>query len=60
VEIGERWTGERCQYFVFFWSIIVFLDNQKENKNFGSVHVNDNSGNPFQVDINYRGYTASP
>ena len=30
------------------------------NKNFGSVHVNDNSGNPFQVDINYRGYTASP
>ena len=24
------------------------------------VHVNENQGNPFQPDINYRGYTASP
>ncbi|NDC60907.1 MAG: TonB-dependent receptor, partial [Betaproteobacteria bacterium] len=30
------------------------------NKNFGSVHVNDNQGNPFQADVNYRGYTSSP
>src|SRR5258705_13489253 len=27
---------------------------------FGSVHVNDIQGNPFQPDINYRGFTASP
>ncbi|MEO6830332.1 MAG: TonB-dependent receptor, partial [Acidobacteriaceae bacterium] len=25
-----------------------------------SVYVNSNAGNPFQPDINYRGYTASP
>lgn len=25
-----------------------------------AVHVNENQGNPFQPDINYRGYTASP
>ena len=26
----------------------------------GSVHVNDIQGNPYQIDVNYRGYTASP
>ncbi len=26
----------------------------------GSVHVNDMQGNPYQLDVNYRGYTASP
>lgn len=26
----------------------------------GSVHLNDTQGNAFQVDINYRGFTASP
>ncbi len=30
------------------------------NKRFVSVHVNDVQGNPFQPDVNYRGYTASP
>lgn len=30
------------------------------NKNFGSVHINENQGNPFQPDVNFRGYTASP
>jgi outer membrane receptor protein involved in Fe transport len=30
------------------------------NRNLGSVHVNETQGNPFQPDINYRGYTASP
>jgi outer membrane receptor protein involved in Fe transport len=30
------------------------------NRNLGSVHVNDMQGNPFQPDVNYRGYTASP
>jgi outer membrane receptor protein involved in Fe transport len=30
------------------------------NREFGSVHVNDLQGNPFQPDVNYRGYTASP
>ncbi len=30
------------------------------NKRFSSVHVNDVQGNPFQPDVNYRGYTASP
>jgi outer membrane cobalamin receptor len=24
------------------------------------VHVNEVQGNPFQMDVNYRGYTASP
>ncbi len=24
------------------------------------VHINENQGNPFQPDVNYRGYTASP
>ena len=26
----------------------------------GSVSVNDTQGNPFQMDVNYRGFTASP
>ena len=30
------------------------------NREFGSVHLNDVQGNPFQPDVNYRGYTASP
>jgi hypothetical protein len=32
-----------------------FLQN-----NFTSVHINDNQGNPFQLDLNFRGYSASP
>ena len=30
------------------------------NKRFTSVYVNEVQGNPFQPDVNYRGYTASP
>ncbi len=30
------------------------------NRALGSVHVNDMQGNPYQMDISYRGYTASP
>jgi outer membrane receptor protein involved in Fe transport len=30
------------------------------NRSLGSVHVNDMQGNPYQMDVNYRGYTASP
>jgi outer membrane receptor protein involved in Fe transport len=30
------------------------------NRALGSVHVNEMQGNPFQMDVNYRGYTASP
>ena len=30
------------------------------NKRLTSVYLNENAGNPFQPDINYRGYTASP
>ena len=30
------------------------------NRRLGSVHVNEMQGNPFQMDVNYRGYTASP
>ena len=30
------------------------------SRRFGSVHVNDIQGNPFQPDVSYRGYTASP
>ena len=30
------------------------------NKRANGVHVNESQGNPFQTDINYRGYTASP
>jgi outer membrane receptor protein involved in Fe transport len=35
--------------------IASFLDRRMT-----SVHVNEIQGNPFQVDVNYRGYTASP
>jgi outer membrane receptor protein involved in Fe transport len=30
------------------------------NRRFSGVHINENQENPFQPDINYRGYTASP
>ena len=30
------------------------------NKRLNGVYINENSGNPFEPDINYRGYTASP
>lgn len=30
------------------------------NRNLGSVYVNEIQGNPFQPDVNYRGYSASP
>jgi outer membrane receptor protein involved in Fe transport len=30
------------------------------NRRFEAVHVNEIQGNPFQPDVNYRGYTASP
>ncbi|MEO8925454.1 MAG: Plug domain-containing protein, partial [Caldimonas sp.] len=30
------------------------------NRRFGSVYVNEIQGNPFQPDVSYRGYTASP
>jgi outer membrane receptor protein involved in Fe transport len=30
------------------------------NRRFAGVHVNEVQGNPFQTDVNYRGYTASP
>jgi outer membrane receptor protein involved in Fe transport len=30
------------------------------NRRLGSVHVNEMQGNPFQPDVNFRGYTASP
>jgi outer membrane receptor protein involved in Fe transport len=30
------------------------------NKRLTSVYINENQANPFQPDINYRGYTASP
>ena len=30
------------------------------NKRLSGVYVNENAGNPFQPDMNYRGYTASP
>jgi outer membrane receptor protein involved in Fe transport len=30
------------------------------NRRLTSVYVNENAGNPYQPDINYRGYTASP
>ncbi len=29
-------------------------------RNIGSVHVNEMQNNPFQPDVNYRGFTASP
>jgi TonB-dependent Receptor Plug Domain. len=30
------------------------------NRRLGSVHVNEIQGNPFQPDVSFRGYTASP
>ena len=30
------------------------------NRRFTAVHVNEAQGNPFQPDVSYRGYTASP
>src|SRR5262249_37368552 len=30
------------------------------NKQLSGVHVNQNQENPYQPDVNYRGYTASP
>jgi hypothetical protein len=30
------------------------------NRRLGSVYMNNNQANPFQPDLNYRGYTASP
>ncbi|MFL6416167.1 MAG: TonB-dependent receptor [Bryobacteraceae bacterium] len=30
------------------------------NRRLQGVHVNENQGNPFQPDVSYRGYTASP
>jgi len=30
------------------------------NRHLDGVHINENQGNPFQPDVNYRGYTASP
>jgi outer membrane receptor protein involved in Fe transport len=30
------------------------------NKRLTSVYINENANNPYQPDINYRGYTASP
>jgi iron complex outermembrane recepter protein len=30
------------------------------NQNLGSVNVNDTQGNPYQLDVNFRGLTASP
>ncbi len=30
------------------------------NRRLGGVHVNEVQGNPFQMDVSYRGYTASP
>jgi outer membrane receptor protein involved in Fe transport len=30
------------------------------NKRLNGIHITENQGNPFQADINYRGYTASP
>ena len=30
------------------------------NRSLGSVHVNENQGNPLMMDVSYRGYSASP
>jgi outer membrane receptor protein involved in Fe transport len=30
------------------------------NERLANVHINEIQGNPFQADVNYRGYTASP
>jgi outer membrane receptor protein involved in Fe transport len=43
------------------------IDNSKAldlsdflNRRLSGVNINENQGNPFQPDVNYRGYTASP
>jgi len=33
---------------------------QRLDQSLGSVHLNDTQGSPYQVDLNYRGFTASP
>lgn len=33
---------------------------QRLDQSLGSVHLNDTQGNAYQVDLNYRGFTASP
>jgi outer membrane receptor protein involved in Fe transport len=33
---------------------------QRIDQSLGSVNINDTQGSPFQVDLNYRGFTASP
>ncbi len=30
------------------------------NRRLNGVYINENAGNPFEPDVNYRGYTASP
>jgi outer membrane receptor protein involved in Fe transport len=30
------------------------------DRNIGSVSINESQGNPFQPDVNFRGFTASP
>jgi len=30
------------------------------NRRFSGIHINETQNNPFQPDVNYRGYTASP
>jgi outer membrane receptor protein involved in Fe transport len=34
--------------------------SQLLNQRLSGVNINENQGNPFQPDVNYRGYTASP
>ena len=34
--------------------------SERLNQSLGSMHVNDTQGNAFSVDLNYRGFTASP
>ncbi|MES1260549.1 MAG: TonB-dependent receptor [Acidobacteriota bacterium] len=34
--------------------------SQLMNRRLEGVHINETQGNPFQPDLNYRGYTASP
>jgi outer membrane receptor protein involved in Fe transport len=34
--------------------------SQLMNRRLDGIHINETQGNPFQPDLNYRGYTASP
>jgi len=34
--------------------------SQRLSQSLGSMNINDTQGNPFSVDLNYRGFTASP